>query len=185
VSTTPANLPKGVGALLDAQAPGARARLADIVRAALGAPAAELLAWEHAALPAGYGPATAGTFRVTGTARVAGATVPWAAVLKILRVPEPEGGSAGGEPGDASRWDHWQREALVYASGVAAGVPGGFGPARCLRVDAGEREERRQWRPRRVARPPDRAAPVAVAHAHHAAPGRARGGPRPRRRRAR
>jgi hypothetical protein len=94
VSTARANLKEDVSALLDARDPGTRARLAVVVRAALGAPEAEPLAWRHAALPAGYGPATAGTFRVSGTARLAAATVVLGRSATLPRGSTPGSSSA-------------------------------------------------------------------------------------------
>ena len=85
-------------------------------------------AWRIESIAEGRGDATAGTFRVTGTAQAGGAAVAWAAVAKALR---PRGAPAA----DPAHWRAWQREALVYDFGIAAGVPGGFGPARCLRVE--------------------------------------------------
>ena len=52
-----------------------------VARAALDAPGADVEAWAHERITAGIGDATAGTFRVTGTARVGGETRPWSAVL--------------------------------------------------------------------------------------------------------
>ena len=109
--------------------------VAAVARAALDAPGAGVEAWTHERIPAGLGDATAGTFRVTGTARVGGA----------LKVTHPGWGPdadarAARAAADPAHWRNWQREALVYQSGAVAGVPGGFAPARCLRVDLGARQ---------------------------------------------
>src|SRR5688572_14772864 len=57
--------------------------VATVARAALDAPGAGVEAWTHERIKAGIGDAPAGTFRVTGTARVGGETRPWSAVLKV------------------------------------------------------------------------------------------------------
>jgi hypothetical protein len=126
--------PAGVDAFVAALDPEV---VASVARAALDVPTTQLEEWSVERITAGIGDATAGTFRVTGTARVGGETRRWSAVLKVIHPgwshdAEARAARADADPGT---WRNWQREALLYRSGVVAGVPGGFAPARCLRVD--------------------------------------------------
>lgn len=114
-----------------------RATLAPVVRAALGAPDAEVLDWRVEPLHGGVG-AVAGWSvlrRVAGTAQCGSASVPWAVVLKVLR---PGAGSA-----DPTASLYWQREALVYRSGVLTDLPGGLRAPRVL--GAADRSDGAVW----------------------------------------
>jgi hypothetical protein len=68
-----------------------------------------------------------GLYRVTGSARVDGATHPWALVCKICAAAN------GIDPG---AWDYPPREPLAYGSGLLAALPGGLAAPRCLAVEA-------------------------------------------------
>jgi hypothetical protein len=114
-----------------------RATLAPVVRAALGTPDAEVLDWRVEPLHGGVG-AVAGWSvlrRVAGTARCGSGSVPWAVVLKVLR---PGAGSA-----DPTASLYWQREALVYPSGVLTDLPGGLRAPRVL--GAADRSDGAVW----------------------------------------
>jgi hypothetical protein len=112
-----------------------------VAQAALGTGEAAHLEWRYEPVRGTWGDATAGTFRINGSARVRGEVVEWAAFLKVLRPPEvPPEQPADPPSNDPSHWRYWQREALVYTSAIASGVAVGFAPARPLRVDIGNDE---------------------------------------------
>src|SRR5688572_21968102 len=68
-----------------------------------------------------------GLYRVSGSARIRGATHPWALVVKVC---------AGAEGADPRAWDYPAREGLAYGSGLLDHLPGGLAVARCLGVEA-------------------------------------------------
>jgi hypothetical protein len=85
------------------------ATLEPIVRDLLGEPAAVLEGgWSCRPLGGGGGEGL-GLYRVTGSARVGGASHPWALVLKV---------GADGEGADPSAWDFPAREGLAYGSAL-------------------------------------------------------------------
>jgi hypothetical protein len=119
-----------------------------VARAALGRPRATALTWEAIPLGGSLGAATAGLYRVTGSAGGDGAAAPrsWAAVLKVLRPPQRSRHSAGLR--DPQHWAYWQREPLAYTSGLLADLPGGLAAPRLLLADeagAGGGEVVRLW----------------------------------------
>jgi hypothetical protein len=118
-----------------------RVRLASVAAGALGRPVDEVVDWT--VTPVGYmvfNPVSQGIFRVTGTARSEGISLPWSAVLKICRAPTAAE-LAEATPGwrtmlvDTLRWD---REAEAYASGLLEVLPDGLAAPRCFGVDRHE-----------------------------------------------
>jgi hypothetical protein len=115
-----------------------RTRLASVAAGALGRPVDAVVDWT--VTPVGYtvfNPVSQGIFRVTGTARSDGASVPWSAVLKICRAPsdaELEDATPARRTMllDTLRWD---REAEAYASGLLETLPDGLSAPRCFGVD--------------------------------------------------
>ncbi len=77
-----------------------------------------------------------GLYRVTGSARVGGASRPWALVVKVCAAAD------GTDPG---AWDYPPREALAYGSGLLAALPGGLAAPRCLAVEAQPDGTTRLW----------------------------------------
>ena len=103
------------------------ATLEPLIRGLLGEPAAVVAgAWSCHPLGGGGGEGL-GLYRVTGSARVGGATHPWALVLKVC---------ADAEGADPRAWDYPAREGLAYGSGLLAALPGGLAAPRCLAVAA-------------------------------------------------
>ena len=90
-----------------------------------------------------FNPVSAGIYRVSGTARVGAASLPWSAVLKICRAPTEAELAAPDDRReilmDTLRWD---REAEAYASGLLETLPRGLAAPRCLGVD---RHDRTLW----------------------------------------
>ncbi len=98
----------------------APAAIEPVVRRLIGEPAA-VVPDEWSCHPlAGEG---LGTYQVAGTARVRGASVPWALVLKV---------SAPADRADLWAWDYPAREGLAYGSGLLAALPGGLSAPRFL-----------------------------------------------------
>jgi hypothetical protein len=106
-------------------------RLREVARAALGAPAAGLGAWDAAPLRGGAGAGAPGgadaLYALTGTARVGAAARPWTAVLKVL-APAPD-------RADPAHFRYWKREPLLYRSGLLDDLPGGLRAPRCYGCD--------------------------------------------------
>jgi hypothetical protein len=118
-----------------------RGRLASVAAGALGRSVDAVGDWT--VTPVGYtvfNPVSQGIFRVTGTARSDGISLPWSAVLKICRAPSDEE-LADATPDrrtmliDTLRWD---REGDAYASGLLETLPNGLVAPRCFRVDRHE-----------------------------------------------
>ena len=115
-----------------------RARLASVAAGALGRSVDAVVDWT--VTPVGYtvfNPVSQGIFRVTGTARSDGISLPWSAVLKICRAPS-DVELADATPDrrrnllDTLRWD---REGEAYASGLLETLPDGLVAPRCFGVD--------------------------------------------------
>ena len=112
------------------------ATLAPMVRDLLDEPAA-VVAAEWSCRPLGGGASEGlGLYRVTGSARVGGATRPWALVCKVCAPAN------GADPG---AWDYPPREPLAYGSGLLAALPGGLAAPRCLAVEAQPDGTTRLW----------------------------------------
>jgi len=111
-----------------------------VVRRALNRPDAMIDRWS--VLPMAYSnlsPESRSLHRVSGTANDADAKIPWSLVVKVFERPE------GGTPGllDPRHYEYWQREPLVYGSGILTDLPGGLRAAACYGVDA--RSESLTW----------------------------------------
>src|SRR5690348_4731581 len=107
-----------------------QATIAGLASAALGRPSA-LLEWQAEAVNPGIGSATGGLYRFTGIALVDGRPAPWSLMLKVMRL-----GASSDNPA-AREIEHplyWEREALIYQSGLLDDLPGGLAAPRCLAV---------------------------------------------------
>ncbi len=111
------------------------ATLAPMVRDLLGEPAAVAEGWSCRALGGGASEGI-GLYRVSGLARVGGATRPWALVCKVCA---PANGT------DPGAWDYPPREPLAYGSGLLVALPGGLAAPRCLTVEAQPDGTSRLW----------------------------------------
>ena len=107
------------------------------------------MAWAHE--PLRYtvlAPVSGGLFRVHGTARSGGATVPWSLVLKVTKSPAEAttGGGAvlpAGFGEDPSHEQYWKREAEAYRTGLLSDLPGRLVAPRCF--DVVEHADRGIW----------------------------------------
>src|SRR5207248_170211 len=83
--------PKGRRSLMDVEArllAMGRAALAGYARQALGSETAELADWHARRLAySEVNPVSGGLYRLAGTARDGGTSVPWSLVLKVVRAP--------------------------------------------------------------------------------------------------
>ena len=112
------------------------ATLTPMVRDLLDEPAAVATpGWSCRPLGGGAGEGI-GLYRVTGSARVRGATQPWALVVKVCA-------ATGGA--DQGAWDYPAREGLAYGSGLLAALPKGLTSPRCLAVEAQPDGTSRLW----------------------------------------
>ena len=99
--------------------------LAEVVRRATQDEATEIIDWAITPLKGGAG--GFGVYRVAGAQRLRDHVHPWAVVLKtIQRQPELD---------DPAGWNYWQRESLLYTSGVLDDLPAGLRAARCFLVE--------------------------------------------------
>ena len=106
-----------------------RADIEPVVRRALNAPAAVLLAFSVEELAGGDGQ-DLGVVRAAGDALVGTATVHWTVIGKRLAPV-----SAANAP---HAWSHPRREASAYASGLLGDLPEGLSAPRCLGTSEGE-----------------------------------------------
>jgi hypothetical protein len=86
-----------------------RGAIAGQVRAALGHAAADVADWDCRLLRQGVNAATGGVYRVSGTAAVGDAVVPWSLILKVARA----GANALGDSADPADASYWRREPLL------------------------------------------------------------------------
>ncbi len=101
--------------------------LAGLVAQDLRRPAVALDAWRYERISAGRGAATAGLFRLAGTAHDGGQRLAWSLILKVLS-PAPPASE------DVSHPLYWRREALAFGSGLLADLPGYLRAVRCYAV---------------------------------------------------
>ena len=105
--------------------------------------------WQVTPFTRSGGSTTGGIFRVEGSARDGGETIPFALVLKVARAPEAgvmsvsRGALPGGWGHDATHSHYWRREALAYQSGLLADLAGGLAAPRCYAVQ--EQSEDSAW----------------------------------------
>ena len=106
---------------------------ADVARGALQIGSGDVTARHWEPVRSSLGVATAGIYRVRGTVAHVGVQREWSAILKVIRAPSGTRHDAQArEPG---QWAYWRREALIYRSGLLAGLPGGLTAPRCLRLE--------------------------------------------------
>jgi hypothetical protein len=119
------------------------ATLTPLVRAALQNEALQLEQWQVVPLKAGGGQRAGGVlglFRFSGEAQDPhqAEKLSWSLILKAF------GGASTGSD-DASSWNYWQREPLVYQSQLLEQLPGGLAAPRCYRVETYAEEEFWVW----------------------------------------
>jgi hypothetical protein len=96
------------------------------VRQLLRSSTATILDWQQTNLGVGFGnPVSLGVYRFSGTASDEGVVVPWSLILKVAQSPANVGFVDFGEGPDQSHWNYWQRELLLFQSGLLENLPGG------------------------------------------------------------
>jgi hypothetical protein len=109
------------------------ATLGPPIAKAVGRQQVEVIDWRQELIHTAFNQTTRGPYRVTGTANAGGQAVKWSVILKIVAHSSgPFGGTA--DPAGAS---YWNREALIYQSGVLTDLPGIRAP-RCFGIDRQE-----------------------------------------------
>ena len=90
-----------------------------VARLAAGRDALQIRDWRVDPLGGGLGnPVSVGLYRFAGEGEADGELIAWSAVLKILQSPANAGWVNMGEGDDPSHWNYWQREPLIYQSGL-------------------------------------------------------------------
>ena len=126
--------------------------VANVVRRALGRPAARLVSvgppQPLTDLAAVTNPMSGGVFRLRGVAVDRGEEMPWSVILKVLRSPAgwiaPDGAVVTPEMAeDGTSFNYWRREALAFQTGLLAELPPGVAAPRCL--DICERGQDQVW----------------------------------------
>ncbi len=98
---------------------------AQAVQAQLGAHAI-VDTWTVHTLGRGRGETTTslGTSRISGTARIGGATVPWSQIRKVYVPPDAVAGIDMGR--SVGHWNYWRRESELFVSGHLGRLPDGL-----------------------------------------------------------
>jgi hypothetical protein len=106
--------------------------LKPFVSRALGCEIGEVTQWDSEVLKGSWDGAGNLVSRFTGTAVGEGRKRSWSLILKIPRPLRPEG-------------DRWQREPLMYGSGVLDDLPGPMAAPRCLGIEEPPGDEPWIW----------------------------------------
>lgn len=109
--------------------------LSNVVRQLIGDATATIGAWTQQPLQEGFSGFVVERFQ--GHAQTATGEQPWSLIRKIIT---PSGGSTAPEARD-----YWQRELLVYQSGLLADLTEGLAAPRCLAIDNPAGDEFRLW----------------------------------------
>lgn len=107
-------------------------RLKPFVRLALGCDRAEVVRWDQEVLKGSWEGAGNLVSRLTGTAISDGRRHPWSVIVKIPRPVRPE-------------VDRWQREPLLYGSGLLDKLPGPMAAPRCFGIERPPGDEPWIW----------------------------------------
>ncbi|QKQ77428.1 hypothetical protein FBB35_32720 [Nostoc sp. TCL240-02] len=77
---------------------------------------------------------TAGLWRIAGIANNGSEQLSWSVILKILHLQPKNIGSIFNSSQDPTHWNYWQREALIYTSGILDNLSGDLVAPRCFTV---------------------------------------------------
>ena len=110
--------------------------LIDVVRSLLSNELAEIESWQIDQIGGGIGnPVSVGIYRVQGVAGNMSSKTPWSVILKVIQSPENVGEKDMGGGEDATHWNYWKREPLVYRSGLLDQLPEGLAAPACYAVE--------------------------------------------------
>ena len=120
--------------------------LLPIVTQIIGRPVANSLTWELQPfeVQGGRVAGAVGLVRLIGTAQVAGETIPWSVIVKIIRKPEPANDPTGFAHIPAAS-NFWQREILAYQSGILTDLVANLVAPRCYGINEQADGEWRIW----------------------------------------
>lgn len=110
-----------------------QATLNPVVRQVLAEETATVINWTHEALTGGF--SGAGVYRIAGRAQTGAGSREWSLILKILSPAQ-----GGLSPAD---FNYWQREALLYQSGLLADLPDDLLAPRCFAI--APQPDQSQW----------------------------------------
>ncbi|MFN6461091.1 MAG: phosphotransferase [Nostoc sp. DedVER02] len=77
---------------------------------------------------------TAGLQRITGIASDRSKQFSWSVILKILHIQPENTGSIFNSSQDSTHWNYWQREALIYTSGILNNLTDDLVAPRCFAI---------------------------------------------------
>ena len=120
--------------------------LTNVVRSALSNESVEIRNWHLSKVGGGFGnPVSVGIYRVQGVASDKRTEKAWSVILKILQSPENVGAKDMGGGEDATHWNYWKREPLVYQSGILDKLPEGLAAPRCYATEELPGDVARLW----------------------------------------
>jgi Phosphotransferase enzyme family len=77
---------------------------------------------------------TAGLQRITGIAENRSEQLSWSVIVKILHLQPEDASSIFNSSQDPTHWNYWQREALIYTSGILDHLTGDLVAPRCFAI---------------------------------------------------
>jgi hypothetical protein len=108
--------------------------LTSLMRRALNNPTIQLEEWSFTKIHADYNPLTVGVYRIAGTARADEHIRSWSVVLKMVHALDEIEPFESDWLNDPTNFAYWQREALVFQSGLFNGWQGNLVPVQCYGV---------------------------------------------------
>ena len=109
--------------------------LTPIVRKSLDSDSFRVQEWHVSHPGAGVGnPVSLGIYRFEGSGQDQNERVSWSVILKVIQSPANLGQENLGEGADQTHWNFWQREPLIYGSGLLESLPGGLTAPRCFGI---------------------------------------------------
>jgi hypothetical protein len=105
-----------------------------VVSRALNIPIIKLIEWHVTSIHDDYNPLTLGVYRIAGSAQVVEHVVAWSVVLKIVQGSDRIPSFNSDWLNDPNHLLFWQREALVFQSGLLNGLQTNLVPVRCYAV---------------------------------------------------
>ncbi len=77
---------------------------------------------------------TAGLYRITGIADDRSEQLSWSVIVKVLHLQPEDASSIFNSSQDPTHWNYWQREALIYTSGILDNLTGDLVAPRCFAI---------------------------------------------------
>jgi hypothetical protein len=105
-----------------------------VVSRALGIATIKVIQWHVTSIHGNYNPLTLGVYRIAGSAQDNTHVLPWSVVLKVVQGSDRIARLNSEWLNDASHFLYWQREPLVFQSGLLNGLRSNLVPVRCYAV---------------------------------------------------